>query len=178
MSEPIKLEKKFRYCYECDGFPCARVKRLDKRYRTKYEMSMIENLEYIRDILEKIMLDADKYESSNYAKKAAWWRGATLRLEKEVGKETAIKIMESCGRKCCGGTYRKHAEKYWMESESVEDFLDKLNNYVWHGQVVGIGGGRLKLKQFFESALGRAVEVDLLQSIITGADSCEFISHI
>jgi hypothetical protein len=82
MSERIKLEKKFRYCYECDEFPCARVKRLDKRYRTKYEMGMIENLEYIRDILEKIMLDADKYESSNYAKKAAWWRGATLRLEK------------------------------------------------------------------------------------------------
>jgi len=79
MSERIKQEKKFRYCYECDGFPCARVKR------------------------------ADKYEYSNYTKKAAWWRGAILRLEKEVGKETAIKIMESCGRKCCGGTYRKRA---------------------------------------------------------------------
>lgn len=65
-----------------------------------------------------------------------------------------------------------------MESESVEDFLNKRNNYVWHGQVVGIGGGRLKLKQFFEAAHGREVEVDLLQSIITGADSCEFIIHI
>ena len=43
-----KFQKnKFKYCYECDTFPCARIKRLDKRYRTKYEMSMIENLEYI-----------------------------------------------------------------------------------------------------------------------------------
>ena len=39
----------WKYCFECDTFPCARLKQLDKRYRTKYEMSMIENLEYIRD---------------------------------------------------------------------------------------------------------------------------------
>jgi hypothetical protein len=38
-----------RFCYECADFPCRRLKRLDKRYRTKYHMSMIENLEYIRD---------------------------------------------------------------------------------------------------------------------------------
>ena len=30
-------------------FPCERLKRLDSRYRTKYEMSEIENLEMIRD---------------------------------------------------------------------------------------------------------------------------------
>ncbi|MBN1775039.1 MAG: DUF3795 domain-containing protein [Clostridiales bacterium] len=38
-----------RFCFECDDFPCKRLKRLDKRYRTKYHMSMIENLESIRD---------------------------------------------------------------------------------------------------------------------------------
>jgi hypothetical protein len=38
-----------RYCYECPDFPCRRLKTLDKRYRTRYHMSMIENLEYIRD---------------------------------------------------------------------------------------------------------------------------------
>lgn len=39
----------WQYCFECDTYPCARLKQLDKRYRTKYEMSMIENLDYIRD---------------------------------------------------------------------------------------------------------------------------------
>lgn len=34
-------------CYECDKFPCRRLKQLDKRYRTKYHMSMIENLLHI-----------------------------------------------------------------------------------------------------------------------------------
>jgi hypothetical protein len=31
-------------CHECDKFPCKRLKQLDKRYRTKYHMSMLENL--------------------------------------------------------------------------------------------------------------------------------------
>jgi Protein of unknown function (DUF3795) len=38
-----------RFCFECKDFPCHRLKTLDKRYRTKYHMSMIENLEFIRD---------------------------------------------------------------------------------------------------------------------------------
>jgi hypothetical protein len=37
-----------RFCFECPDYPCKRLKALDKRYRTKYHMSMIENLETIR----------------------------------------------------------------------------------------------------------------------------------
>ena len=33
-----------RFCYECQNFPCRRLKALNKRYQTKYHMSMIENL--------------------------------------------------------------------------------------------------------------------------------------
>jgi hypothetical protein len=39
---------KVKYCFECDNFPCKNLKHLDKRYRTKYNMSEIENLEYIK----------------------------------------------------------------------------------------------------------------------------------
>ena len=38
-----------RFCFECEKYPCKRLKALDKRYRTKYHMSMIENLNYIND---------------------------------------------------------------------------------------------------------------------------------
>jgi hypothetical protein len=38
-----------KFCYECSKFPCARLKQLDKRYRLKYKMSMIENLLYIKE---------------------------------------------------------------------------------------------------------------------------------
>jgi rubrerythrin len=41
------------FCYECTKYPCRRLKALDKRYRTKYGMSMIENLENLnRDGLD------------------------------------------------------------------------------------------------------------------------------
>ena len=36
------------FCFQCEKFPCARMKQLDKRYRTRYNMSMLENLENIR----------------------------------------------------------------------------------------------------------------------------------
>ena len=36
-------------CYECPKYPCRRLKQLDKRYRTKYNMSMIDNLEFIKE---------------------------------------------------------------------------------------------------------------------------------
>ncbi|MFZ7131997.1 MAG: DUF3795 domain-containing protein [Eubacteriales bacterium] len=35
-------------CYECHKFPCRRLKQLDRRYRDKYHMSMIDNLEIIK----------------------------------------------------------------------------------------------------------------------------------
>lgn len=37
-----------RFCLERDEKPCQRLKDLDKRYRTKYGMSMLENLANIR----------------------------------------------------------------------------------------------------------------------------------
>jgi hypothetical protein len=44
------VESGIRYCFSCAEFPCARLKHLDKRYRTRYGMSMIGNLESIRTL--------------------------------------------------------------------------------------------------------------------------------
>lgn len=37
-----------KFCFECKNYPCKNLKNLDKRYRTKYSMSEIDNLEYIK----------------------------------------------------------------------------------------------------------------------------------
>ena len=42
-----KLGDGAQYCFACEQFPCARLKHLDKRYRTNYGMSMIDNLHAI-----------------------------------------------------------------------------------------------------------------------------------
>ena len=37
------------FCYDCQQFPCRRIRQLDKRYRTKYRTSFIENLSKIKN---------------------------------------------------------------------------------------------------------------------------------
>ncbi|MFA5079287.1 MAG: DUF3795 domain-containing protein [Dehalococcoidia bacterium] len=48
-----------KYCFRCEDFPCDRLKHLDKRYRTRYGMSEIENLQYIRDNGIKTFLEQE-----------------------------------------------------------------------------------------------------------------------
>lgn len=40
-------QRRGTFCGNCDDFPCERLKHLDQRYRTKYGISMIENLRFI-----------------------------------------------------------------------------------------------------------------------------------
>ncbi len=47
---PVLKRNKIRFCSgKCEKYPCQRLKNLDKRYRTKYGMSMIDNLEFIEN---------------------------------------------------------------------------------------------------------------------------------
>jgi hypothetical protein len=38
-----------KYCFSCEKFPCRRLKQLDKRYKAKYRMSMLENLLFVKE---------------------------------------------------------------------------------------------------------------------------------
>jgi hypothetical protein len=35
-------------CYECKEFPCKKIMHIDKRYRTRYSMSLIGNLQAVK----------------------------------------------------------------------------------------------------------------------------------
>lgn len=146
--------------------------------------------------------------TSNYSKKAAWVHKALQRLKELVGTEKSATIMKKCGKKCYGLTSRKKAKKLMEESDSVEEFVKKSNaNGLGGGRLVIEGDtitggydtcycGQVKhtkepfdsllycqcsvgwYTQLFESALQKPVEVELVQSIINGADTCEFIISI
>jgi hypothetical protein len=45
--EPL-ANNKISFCFECDRYPCERLRKLDHRYRRGYGVSPIENLEMIR----------------------------------------------------------------------------------------------------------------------------------
>lgn len=51
---------RIKYCFGCDSFPCARLNHLDKRYRTKYGMSMIENLHTVRSLGIRRFIENEK----------------------------------------------------------------------------------------------------------------------
>ena len=52
------------FCYDCEDFPCDKLYHLDERYRTKYHMSMIENLKSIKTngIKDFLKQEEDKWK--------------------------------------------------------------------------------------------------------------------
>jgi len=48
--DDLKLLKcEIEFCFECNYFPCENLIKLDKRYREKYNMSMIDNCNEIKE---------------------------------------------------------------------------------------------------------------------------------
>ena len=162
-----------------------------------------------RDVVQGIMQDVAQFQSaSSRAGKAEWIKEAIERLERQVGEEKSVKIMENCGRDCCRDCRREHTKfkTLMSESKSIEEFLNKVStggiNYKLKDKNTIIGEynkcycslvkqtkkpfqnkiycqcGVGHIKQLFESALKKPVEVELMQSVITGAKSCEFLIHI
>ncbi|MCG8570391.1 MAG: DUF6144 family protein [Spirochaetes bacterium] len=85
--------------------------------------------EVSEDTLLYIMQDCDRYDKLYSEQKAVWWKNAICHLEEKVGQDKAVKVMNSCGAKCCGNGQRKTAKKLMTDSTSIEDFLNKLSKY-------------------------------------------------
>lgn len=51
------------YCSECNLMPCEKLAHLDKRYRERYSMSMVENLKNLKEkgMDEFLKSQAEKY---------------------------------------------------------------------------------------------------------------------
>lgn len=62
-NSPTIRNNSSHFCYACENIPCKRLKQLDTRYRTKYGMSMIANLNEIKDqgIDAFLVHQAEKY---------------------------------------------------------------------------------------------------------------------
>ena len=160
-----------------------------------------------RSIVLKVMQDVEQFEStSNRSEKAEWIKGAIKRLEHQVSKEKKIKIMENRGRDCFGPKHSEHAKQLMNKSKSIEEFLNKWSrggvSFILKDKSTIIGEynkcycslvNQIKkpfptktfcycgvgyIKQLFESAFEKPVEVELVQSVITGAKTCKFIIHI
>lgn len=62
------LEKTIsKFCYECIEFPCRRLKQLDKRYKTKYYTSFIDNLLKIKEegLIKFLVFESERRSCPN-----------------------------------------------------------------------------------------------------------------
>lgn len=80
------------------------------------------------DDAHRVMLPAYAYEGAKKGEdKAELTRQTMERLEAVFDEESRVKIMERCGRLCCGPTHQKVRRALFQESNSLEEFLEKLN---------------------------------------------------
>jgi hypothetical protein len=59
-----KLAKnEVRFCFECEVLPCKNLDRVDRRYRQRYGMSMVENLRELKEkgVEEFLRIQREKY---------------------------------------------------------------------------------------------------------------------
>jgi hypothetical protein len=54
------LNQGIDFCFECSSFPCPVVKRMDQRYRLRYQVSLVEHGLRIRAIGTKRFLSEEK----------------------------------------------------------------------------------------------------------------------
>jgi len=162
--------------------------------------------EVTKDIVMKIVKDSEKYNSYSPSKKAEWWKDAVILMEKELETDKTKDIMSICGSKCCGAGHRKTVRKKYENSKSIEEFLENIsikdvtyelvdkNTIVaeyercFCGQVKGAKTtfsnmtycecGTEFNRQYFSSAFDKPVEVELIQSVISGSDGCKYVIHI
>ena len=123
-------------------------------------------------------------------------------LQKTCEEDIIARTMKHCGRQCIPKSYITRAKTIYGESDSMDDFLEKLNE-------TRIGGGQLHLKdgkligiydkcycglinkvkglsplycycsagwyeQLFSSVIDRPVEVEKIATIPDEVDHCEF----
>jgi len=125
-------------------------------------------------------------------------------LDRELSEATRWEIMEACGRQCIGASVLEKARRFKNVSTDIDDLLDRLNqahigggHLRREGNVIHASYDRCYCgsvsqsrgafsdtychcscgwyQQLFESLLDEPVKVELLGSILQGAERCEFL---
>ncbi|MCJ7423358.1 DUF6144 family protein [Candidatus Bathyarchaeota archaeon] len=129
-----------------------------------------------------------------------WIKSLVQSLHENVDEENRAKILERCGRNCISQSMIARAKKIKKNSKNIEEFLDKLSKNWKHLKLDGnkvyveyekcycplvrdyketlpatfCNCSRGWLKELFESALEKPVEVKLEKSIKRGDEICRF----
>ena len=138
---------------------------------------------------------------------AIWIRNLVNDMVDDIGVDKAKVVMEGCGQQCIGQSVLNKARLLKHDSSTIDEFLEKLNDaHIGGGKLRrendviyasyercycgSVSKTRQPIstiycqcscgwyKKLFEVTLDKPVTVELLDSIIHGADTCQFVIHI
>ena len=80
-----------KFCYDCTKYPCPRLNQLDKRYRIKYHVNLLENLGNIKKIgIENfVQMENDRWFCNKCGGTISIHVGYCLKCNENEGKLTA-----------------------------------------------------------------------------------------
>lgn len=73
--------------------------------------------------------EAHNYESFSPKDKSLWWKNVIDKMENTIGYQSLSAVMTKCGSKCCGLGQRKTARRLFLESGSIETFLNRISKH-------------------------------------------------
>jgi hypothetical protein len=77
--------------------------------------------------MDKILSDSSNLSTLKNKEQTKYVETVLSRMEEEIGTENTKQVMFECGAKCCGKSWVKFAQTIFNNSNSVENFFDKLN---------------------------------------------------
>lgn len=145
------------------------------------------------------------YKASLKGKQQSEWVLNMIKnLEKKIGIENAISIIEKDGRKSCGNGFKNTVRKLMKKSDSIKEFVENLKEHYKRTSFFElededtIVGGHRKCymmiksasipidsnlfcyycvghgKEFYETALEHPIEAEIIETVMTGGETCKF----
>jgi hypothetical protein len=154
------------------------------------------------DILNDLLKDYST--SLKGIKLSKWVFKVLKKLEDNVGFKKTIEIMENDGRKSCGKGFQNTVKRLMDKSSSLKDFVHNLQEhykrtsffeYVNDNTIIGghrkcynvIKSAPIPIdsqvycyfcvghnKEFYEAALNKPVDVEILDTVMEGGATCKF----
>jgi hypothetical protein len=153
-------------------------------------------------VLDKLFQDFSN--SLMGEKLAKWVLNMIDKMVAELGEEKAINILEKDGRKSCGPGFKNTVRKLMKKSNSIKEFVENLKEHYKRTSFFElednntIVGGHRKCymmiksapipidsnlfcyycighgKEFYGTAIERPIEAEIIETVMTGGDTCKF----
>jgi hypothetical protein len=176
----------------CPTMPSGRLGNLIKTIAEETNDGILD------DLLKEYSTSLKGGELSN------WVFKMLKKLEEKVGFQKTIEILEKDGRKSCGKGFQNTVKKLMTKSSSIKGFVNNLQEhykrtsffeYVDDNTIIGghrkcytaIKSAPIPIdsqvychfcvghtKEFYEAALNKPVDVEILETVMEGKTICKF----